>query len=144
MRAKAATYVGSGEFAAPSRTGSHDLRFREGELRYQDSYFGDADFLGQEVAHLGHTPIWGMNYYGFLLTPELLDAAGAGRLIKRALTQLYAEGRFLGGFSYQGDDLVYIDENNGTVDRFTGSERISTSDGTLCYRLHYHGGRIAG
>lgn len=131
VRAKAASYVGDG-----------DLRFTDGALEYCDSYFGGADFLGQEVVRLGATPIWGMNYYGYLLTPDVLDAAAAGRMIKRALTAMYAEGRFLGGFSYRQDDLVYVDESQGTVDRFEGAERIEVADGATAYRLSYHGGRI--
>ncbi|MEU4395447.1 DUF5680 domain-containing protein [Kribbella sp. NPDC023855] len=133
VRAKAASYVGDG-----------DLRFTDGDLEYRDSYFGGADFLGQEVVRLGSTPIWGMNYYGFLLEPGVLDAAGAGRIIKRALSALYAEGRFLGGFSYRHDGWVYVDESRGSVERFDGAERIETADRRAAYRLSYHGGRILG
>jgi hypothetical protein len=131
VRAKAASYVGDG-----------GLRFTEGDLEYCDTYFGGADFLGQEVVRLATTPIWGMNYYGYLLAPEMLDAAGAGRVIKRALTAMYAEGRFLGGFSYRQDGWVYVDESRGSVERFEGGERIETVGGTAAYRLSYHGGRI--
>jgi hypothetical protein len=133
VRAKAATYVGDG-----------DLRFTDGDLEYYDSYFGGADFLGQEVVRLGQIPIWGMNYYGYLLEPDSLDAAGAGRVIKRALSAMYAEGRFLGGFSYRLDGWVYVDESRGTVERFEGAERIESADGRTAYRLSYHGGRILG
>jgi hypothetical protein len=59
VRAKAATYVGGGVASASSRSGSHDLRFSDGDLDYLDSYFGDADFLGQEVVHHCSLPVWG-------------------------------------------------------------------------------------
>jgi hypothetical protein len=85
-----------------------------------------------------------MNYYGYLLRPDLLDAAAAGQVIKRALSRMYAEGRFLGCFTDQQGGLTYVDQCDGNVDRFEGLERIATADGTVCYQLRYHGGRIAG
>lgn len=49
VRAKAATYVGDGASRRPCRTGSRDIAYEDGEWVYLDSYFGGADFLGQEV-----------------------------------------------------------------------------------------------
>ena len=142
VQAKAATYAGDGGSSMPSRTGSHDLRFSAGDFEYLDSYLGDADFLGQEVVHWRGQPLWGMNYYGYLLQPQRLDAASAGQLIKRALTHLYDEDRFLGGFTFQHDGWTYTDQTTGDVARFSGTEHITSADGTRCYRLDYHGGRI--
>jgi hypothetical protein len=31
-------------------------------------------------------PVWAMNYYGYLLRPDLIDASTAGAVIKTALT----------------------------------------------------------
>jgi hypothetical protein len=143
VRAKAATYAGDGASSPPTRSGSHDLRYAEGELAYVDSYFGDANFLGQEVVYRRDQPVWAMNYHGYLLHPELIDAAEAGRLIKLALTALYQEGRFLGGFTFRTDDgWTYVDRNNGEPRRFDGTEHITSPTGTTCYELRYHGGRI--
>lgn len=141
VRAKSATYVGDGGQVPPGRTASHDLEYREGELVYRDSYFGGSDFLGQETVHVSGRPVWGMNYYGYLLTGGV-TAAVAGATIKAALTGLYAEGRFLGGFRYEVGDLVYIDESTGDVERFRGVEHILNADGERVYELRYHGGRI--
>ena len=44
IRAKAATYVGSGQKLLPYRLGSHDLQFSEGDWAYHDSYLGESDF----------------------------------------------------------------------------------------------------
>ncbi|MFE9660740.1 MULTISPECIES: DUF5680 domain-containing protein [unclassified Streptomyces] len=141
VRAKSSTYVGGAGKVAPLRTASHDLEYREGELIYRDSYFGGTDFLGQETVHSAGRPIWGMNYYGYLLT-DAIDAFTAGETIKAALTALYAEGRFLGGFRHTAGALTYVDETLGEVNRFRGVEHIATADGTLVYELRYHGGRI--
>lgn len=143
VRAKSATYAGDGAPSPPSRAGSHDLRYAEGDLTYVDSYFGDADFVGQEVVYQRDHAVWGMNYHGYLLRPDLIDAAAAGRLIKLALTALYQEGRFLGGFEYRGEQgWTYVDRNDGDPGRFHGTEHITSPDRTTCYELRYHGGRI--
>lgn len=141
VRAKAATYAGSGPQLLPYRLGSHDLQFADGEWVYHDSYFGDADFLGQEVVYRRGAPVWGMNYYGRLLLPGRISASEIGQMIKRSLTLLYAEGRFLGGFEHVAGDLRYTDETEGDVRAFRGVERIYLS-GELAYRLRYHGGLI--
>ena len=141
VAAKRATYVGDGQAAVPSRTGSHDLTFQQGDWRYRDSYFGGTDFLGQEVVWQRDTPVWAMSYYGYILRPELIDAARAGATIKAALSALYAEGRFLGGFEWTGPHGTYLDRSSGSVGHFHGRESISVA-GTEAYALDYFGGLI--
>ncbi len=141
VAAKAACYVGDGAGAAPCRPGSHDLGFEAGEWRYLDSYFGGTDFLGQEVVWHRGEPVWAMNYYGYILEPDLIDAARAGAVIKAALSALYLEGRFLGGFEYRSGPYLYQDTSMGGVTRFHGTETI-VSDGVTAYRLDYHGGLV--
>ena len=102
VRAKSATYVGSGAAAESSRLGSHDLTFASDEWLYRDSYFGGTDFLGQETVWLRAEPVWAENYYGYILRPDLIDATQAGATIKAALSAMYQEGRFLGGFDWAG------------------------------------------
>jgi hypothetical protein len=70
VKAKAATYVGSGRESASCRPGSHDLQFRDGPFLYLDSYFGGANFIGEEVVYFEDKPVWAMNYYGRILVPE--------------------------------------------------------------------------
>ena len=94
VRAKSATYVGSGLRAESSRLGSHDLTFESDEWLYRDSYFGGTDFLGQETVWFQEKPVWAENYYGYILRPDLIDAEKAGRTIKAALSAMYQEGRF--------------------------------------------------
>ncbi|MFE0424696.1 DUF5680 domain-containing protein [Streptomyces sp. NPDC058953] len=141
VRAKAATYAGGGGKIPSVRTASHDLEYREGDLVYRDSYFGGTDFLGQETVHLADRPLWGMNYYGYVLTGDI-DAGRAGKVVTASLTALYREGRFLGGFRYEIDGLTYTDESTGDVARFRGVEHITTASGIRAYELRYHGGRV--
>lgn len=42
VQAKSATYVGGGnKSATPTRKGSHDLGYQNGDWHYIDSYFGE-------------------------------------------------------------------------------------------------------
>jgi hypothetical protein len=141
LEAKRTCYVGDGRRAAPSRRGSHDLVHGRGEFAYRDSYFGGTDFQGQEVVWLGREPVWVMSYSGYVLRPELIDAARAGATIKAALSAMYAEGRFLGGFEWTGPHGVYTDTSRGDVTRFSGREWIAV-DGVEAYALDYFGGLI--
>jgi hypothetical protein len=141
VKAKAATYVGGGEASASCRPGSHDLQFRAGAFHYWDSYFGGADFIGEEVVYFEEQPIWVMNYYGRLLVPDRITAEESGQMIKKSLSRLYLQNRFLGGFEYTDGRDTYHDTNEGDVTSFTGKEWIDR-DSIRVYELVYHGGLI--
>ena len=141
VRAKAATYVGDGEQVTPCGTGSHDLRFTDGEWSYHDSYFGGADFIGEEVVYFREKPIWAMNYYGRILRDDLLTGAQAGQMIKASLSRMYQAGRFLGGFEHNENDLTYVDASEGSTAYFHGREIIRREQ-EIAYELLYHGGLI--
>jgi hypothetical protein len=108
VRAKAATYVGSGQKLLPYRLGSHDLQFTDGDWAYHDSYLGESDFIGEEIVYYQQQVVWGMNYFGYILQPDRISSAQAGHVIKEP-ARLYQEDRFLGGFEYIVDDLRYVD-----------------------------------
>ena len=141
VKAKAATYVGDGKKSLSYRPGSLDLQYHDDPFIYLDSYFGGTDFLGQEVVYFHKEPVWVMNYYGYILKPDLITAAQAGQIIKLSLTKLYQQGRFLGGFEYIAGDYTYTDTNQGDFTHFTGQEYISR-DSLRVYELVYHGGLV--
>ena len=141
VRAKAATYVGGGAKIASCRPASHDLQFVDQDWAYLDSYFGGADFIGQETVWYAGKPVWAMNYHGYILKPELITPSQAGEIIKAGLSRMYSENRFLGGFQYNEADFTYFDTSEGEFSRFTGREWIQR-DGVKAYELIYHGGLI--
>jgi hypothetical protein len=141
IRAKQATYVGSGQKLLPYRLGSHDLQFFDGDWAYHDSYLGENDFIGEEAVYYRGKVIWAENYFGRILKPEKITSAQAGAMIKSSLTKMYAEGRFLGRFEHSEGDLTYVDTNEGGVQFFTGREWITRVDETV-YELVYHGGIV--
>jgi hypothetical protein len=141
VRAKAATYVGSGSPSPSSRPASHDLEFQETPFTYLDSYFGGTDFIGEEVVYYHDQPIWAMNYYGRILDPARITGEEAGKAIKESLSRMYKEGRFLGGFETVTSYGVYHDNNQGDFTAFIGREWITQEERTV-YELYYHGGLI--
>jgi len=141
IRAKAATYVGSGQPASACRPSSHDLKFADGDWSYLDSYFGGRDFIGEEVVYYSGKPVWGMNYYGHILRSDLIDPAQAGQVIRASLSKMYSEGRFLGGFEFRHEGFIYSDSSEGSVTSFRGREYISCR-GETAYELFYHGGLV--
>jgi hypothetical protein len=141
VRAKAVTYVGGGEKIPSCRTGSHDLKFVDKDWSYLDTYFGGTDFIGEEAVWYAGNPVWAMNYYGFILKPELITPEQAGHMIKASLSRLYTENRFLGGFRYNEGEFTYFDSSEGEFTHFTGREWIERG-GVKAYELVYHGGLI--
>ena len=141
VRAKASAYVGRGPKSLSYRPGSHDLQFHDGDFSYLDSYFGGADFIGQEVVYFQGKPVWAMNYYGRILEPALITGAETGQIIQASLAEMYRQGRFLGGFEYTVGNGCYFDTNTGDVASFTGREWITRENVTV-YELVYHGGLI--
>jgi hypothetical protein len=139
LRAKQACYVGGGTNLLPYRLGSHDLQFIEGDWAYHDSYFGESDFLGEELVYYRGQVVWGMNYFGRIIHPEMFTSAEAGAIIKQSLSNMYQSGRFLGGFKYTVGKFNYTDTNDGDPKFFTGKEWIDT-EGKIVYELVYHGG----
>lgn len=82
-----------------------------------------------------------MSYYGYVTRPDLIDAQRAGATIKAALSALYQEGRFLGGFEWAGMHGVYRDSSTGGVAHFKGREIIEVT-GVEAYALDYFGGLV--
>ena len=141
VRAKSHTYMAGGEKLLPYRLGSKDLQYNEDDWAYHDSYFGDADFSGQEVVYYQGRPVWAQNYFGYLFSPEKITAAQTSEVIRQSLLAMYKEGRFLGGFTHACGGVTYVDTSEGDVFRFRGQEWISRGRERL-YELVYHGGVI--
>jgi hypothetical protein len=71
----------------------------------------------------------------------LIDANQAGATIKAALSAMYQEGRFLGGFDWAGTHGKYQDRSSGDITHFHGREVILVS-GIEAYALDYCGGLV--
>lgn len=76
LEAKQKTYAGNGEHAPSSRPASVDLPYRKGDYFYLDSYLGGLRFAGEEAVWCKSQPLWGMNYYGYMLVPKAPEGFG--------------------------------------------------------------------
>lgn len=136
LRAKRSTYAAKAEESAPSRPGSHDIRYAEGPFEYVDSFLGQTHFSGQEAVWYRGVPLWSMNYCG-QVTGEGFD----GDFLKAALMAVPENAPFRGPIEYQEAGLLYVNNYAGDLDWFFGREEIYRS-GISVYTLVYHGGQI--
>lgn len=139
VRAKQRTYAGDGPKAAASRPQSADLHYTEGDLLYIDTYLGSLDFIGEEGVWAGGQPVWGMNYFGRMLTDDV--PAGFSQCLKGALRAVPAEAPFRGPARYRTGDLEYRCDWQGDLTDFSGTEEIAQA-GRVIYRLRFHGGGV--
>lgn len=127
--------------ASPSRLKSEDYHFEKDDLAYHDTYFGSRDFTGEEVVYKDNEPVWGLNYYGYILSEATNEKELYG-FLREALIQEYSDIISVRGpKNHQQSDWEYNNSTEGELDRFTGTEEIYRA-GVLVYKCHYHGGFV--
>jgi hypothetical protein len=141
VKAKSNAYATGGEGGERVLAdGCKELAFQEGHFNYRDRYFGWNPFAGEEVVWRDDKVIWAMNYYGIVLH-EAVPAGQVYRFLRQALQQVTGDRPFRGPSYLRDADFEYRDVSQGTVERFTGSERIYYQ-GQEIYCLDYHGGIV--
>lgn len=142
VAAKRATYAAQGDDASvtPLLPASRQLEFRLGNVLYRDIYFGFAYFVGQETVYADDTPIWAMSYAGGMVDASS-DANVAYKFLQYALRQVDAASPYRGPGLIRGDDFQYTAQTTGSLQNFSGIERISKAR-AIVYELRYHGGMI--
>jgi hypothetical protein len=136
IRAKQATYAGKGAETKASRTGSHDLVYREGDLMYYDTYLGGELFAGEEALWISDVPYWSMNYIG-----RVTGGPFSGDFLKEALLHVPAEMPYRGPEKYENADYAYACSVEGEAEWFQGRETIRYR-GEQIYECVFHGGLI--
>jgi len=143
VEAKQATYANKdAPKASPLRPGSEDYHFKQGEWEYHDTYFGGRDFMGEEIVYQNGMRVWGMNYYGYLLTEEV-SPKDAYAVLRPALMQLTGGGVLpvRGPKEYVEGNSKYLNTQTGQIERFSGTEEITLNNEKV-YQGWYHGGLI--
>ena len=141
VKAKISGYAsGGGGGESILADGCKELTFQQDDFQYRDRYFGWNPFCGEEVIWQAGQVIWMMNYYGAVLT-EFVPAGQVYSFLQKAMNQVTEDRPFRGPRSLKEADLEYQDESQGTLERFTGAERILYR-GQEIYRLDYHGGLV--
>ena len=141
ISAKINTYASVGESEEKEFTdGGKGFEFIEGEFKYKDRYFGSKAFIGEEIVSQNEKPIWGMNYYGGIVS-ENVPFDKVYIFLKKALSKAKEKKPFRGPDNFEEDNFKYINESEGSVDNFEGEETILYKDKKV-YKLKYHGGLI--
>lgn len=140
--ANKATYANkSASKVTPSRLKSEDYHFEKDGLMYHDTYFGGRDFIGGEIVYENKKPVWGANYFGFILD-EKVSEKDVYDFLRKALMQEYDDAIPVRGPSnFSADDKEYRFSADGDLTNFSGKEEILLS-GKVVYRCLVHGGMI--
>lgn len=125
-RASKATYVGGGKSEKkPERKGFVELIYKEGDLKYRDSYTGYIRSRGMELVRENRMPIWSSLYGGGMIKGREKLADKTFDFLKKAfLIQEKGFHSFRGPHNYSDGDWKYKYEQKGNINEFHGYEEI--------------------
>jgi len=124
VNAKTSTCASDGEANEQKNPdGSLELTYSEGEFSYRDRYFGLDPFVGQEIVFQDGKAIWSMNYYGHTVDKKY-STEQVYVFLQKAMRQVTLERPFRGPNTYEEGNFMYNDESSGTLESFSGVERI--------------------
>lgn len=134
-------YASTGEKGERILTdGSKEFEYKEKEFLSRDRYFGFNPFIGEEIIFQNGKAIWGMNYYGEVMSEDI-PAKEIYQFLKEALRKTTEDKPFRGPDDFKRDNFRYINKLKGTVKKFIGEETIFYKD-QIVYKLNYHGGLV--
>jgi hypothetical protein len=139
IRAKRNTYASGIAPSYSSRPCSHDLQYAESPFLYIDTYLGGIHFIGEEAVWENGVNIWGMNYYGKMLTDRIPE--GFSPFLKTSMRQVSPDAPYRGPAQFGQGDFIYHCSWSGSLIQFEGEELIHWKEKPI-YHLVYHGGEI--
>lgn len=141
VKAKINTYASSGEEGEKILSnGSKEFEFKEKEFKYRDRYLGFNPFIGQEIVWQNGKIVWGMNYYGKIVS-EIIPAKDIYQFLQEVLKKITKDKPFRGPDNFKNDDFKYINKTEGAIKGFKGEEIIFYKE-QIVYKLNYQGGLI--
>lgn len=126
---------------APSRLGSEDYHFEKDGLTYHDTYFGGRDFIGEEIVYEERKPVWGANYFGFVLDKATSEKDVYTFLRKALMAESGGVIPVRGPSAFSLDGKEYRFSAEGDLANFSGKEEIFFGE-KLVYRALIHGGMV--
>lgn len=123
----------------PYRPGCEEYLYERGDWRYLDSYAWKRDGGGQEVVYFKGTPVWVMNYYGFLFADEEPEAIYT--FLHEALREPHPVLPVRGNTHQTLEFFYKVDFERSTIGNFRGIERIYRED-ELAYECYLSGGFV--
>jgi len=143
VKAKINTYASSGEGGEKILPdGGKEFKFKERKFKYRDRYFGFNPFISEEIVWQNEKIVWGMNYYGEIIT-KIFSAKDIYYFLQEALKRASEDKPFRGPDNFKKADFEYSNKTKGTVKKFQGEEIIFYKE-QIVYKLSYHGGLIIG
>jgi Domain of unknown function (DUF5680) len=141
VSSKISGYATAGEGGEIDRSDSvKELTYCDGDFRYLDRYVGFSPFSGMETVWYRGNPVWSMTYYG-AVTSQFIVPLDVYFFLKKAMARVTTDRPYRGPESFHEGDFSYRDQFDGSVDRFSGIERIFYR-GEEVYSLQYLGGVI--
>lgn len=111
---------------APSRLKWEDYHFEKDGLIYHDTYFGGRDFIGEEIVYENEKPVWGANYFGFVLAEKFN-------------TKVYwCNSTLAGKGSKKNPEYKPYAEAFMEIPVLVGEEEIRYGDSDALLFVHYH------
>jgi hypothetical protein len=141
IKAKKSGYAFNGEVGGRTLNDkSKEFLFKNRDYVYRDTYFGSRKFIGEEIVFRLGCPIWGMNYFGKILS-DLVDQKNIYLFLKKAMSKIKKDRPFRGPKKFIEGKFLYQDKNIGNLKKFDGIEEIFF-DRKKVYELKYHGGNL--
>lgn len=142
IKAKINTYAGQGEGGEMKLVaGGKEFFYQEGVWRYRDRYFGFNPFIGTEIIWKNNQAVWGMNYYGEIISDKI-DSKKVYQFLRQAMRLVQPDRPFRGPKNFQSGEWLYQDNSSGTIDKFNGMEMIYFIKDKV-YELNYYGGFVS-
>lgn len=144
VKAKISTYAGDGKEVEPQRPGFKELEYKEGNYEYRDSYCGFYSAPGQEIVRVNGKPIWHMAYSGGMKKEFHYNLEFAKRtfnFLRECLKRVSEDKPYRGPDHFKEKDYEYVNEVEGTIENFSGSEKILFK-GKVVFEQKYVGGII--
>lgn len=127
--------------AASLRPASKDYHSEKDNLIYHDTYFGERNFIGEEVIYENNIPVWGANYYGFVIGEEINEKDVYAFLRQALMQDCGGIIPVRGPAAFKGEGPEYRFNVFGGLENFVGTEEIYF-DEKIVYRCSIHGGTI--
>ena len=119
--------------------GSTTIPYAKGDFRSHDNFFGGEPYGGRVVVFYQGKPVWMMVYYGWV--DEKQETNPIYGVLRNALIRMPDNAPFRGPMEYKEGNFTYTNAWQGTVERFSGEEKIMNGT-TLAYKANYMGGLV--
>jgi hypothetical protein len=139
-KAKKRGYASEIDLFKKTKDGGKTCIFKEGNLTYTDTYFGNIIDCGQERVYENDLVIWVMAYRGGIIKKQELHNE-AFNFLKKCISKIPIHFPARGPKSLKRGKFRYENKWKGNIYSFTGEENIYYNNEKICFR-NYLGGLI--